>query len=90
MIVIRCNVNDLSSDERVRGYPLMQSPIQMTLILLSYVFLVLYTGPRFMANRKPYDLKTPMFIYNLCMVFFNAYIVYEVRDAASLHSPYRS
>ncbi|KAB5535949.1 hypothetical protein PHYPO_G00123750 [Pangasianodon hypophthalmus] len=65
------------TDARVRDYPLMQSPIQMTLILLSYVFLVLYVGPRYMANRKPYNLKTPMVIYNFCMVFFNAYIVYE-------------
>lgn len=63
----------------------MQSPVQMTLILLSYVFLVLYVGPRYMANRKPYDLKAPMIIYNFCMVFFNAYIVYEVRNPAALH-----
>ncbi|TST47717.1 Elongation of very long chain fatty acids protein 1 [Bagarius yarrelli] len=65
------------TDARVRDYPLMQSPIQMTLILLSYVFLVLYAGPRYMANRKPYHLKIPMVIYNFSMVFFNAYIVYE-------------
>ncbi|KAI5092577.1 elongation of very long chain fatty acids (FEN1/Elo2, SUR4/Elo3, )-like 1a [Silurus meridionalis] len=65
------------TDARVRDYPLMQSPVQMTLILVSYVILVLYIGPRFMANRKPYDLKIPMVIYNFCMVLFNAYIVYE-------------
>ncbi|KAM9440067.1 elongation of very long chain fatty acids protein 1a isoform 1-T2 [Clarias gariepinus] len=65
------------TDARVRDYPLMQSPIQMTLILVSYVCFVLYCGPRYMANRKPYDLKTAMIIYNFCMVFFNAYIVYE-------------
>ncbi|XP_053507288.1 elongation of very long chain fatty acids protein 1a [Ictalurus furcatus] len=65
------------TDVRVRDYPLMQSPITMTLILLSYVFLVLYVGPRYMASRKPYNLKTPMVVYNFSMVFFNAYIVYE-------------
>ncbi|XP_027016316.1 elongation of very long chain fatty acids protein 1a [Tachysurus fulvidraco] len=65
------------TDERVRDYPLMQSPILMTLILVSYVVLVLYVGPRYMAKRKPHHLKTPMIIYNFCMVFFNAYIVYE-------------
>lgn len=65
------------TDVRVQDYPLMQSPIVMTLILLSYVFLVLYVGPRYMASRKPYNLKTPMVIYNFSMVFFNAYIVYE-------------
>ncbi|XP_076837496.1 elongation of very long chain fatty acids protein 1a [Brachyhypopomus gauderio] len=65
------------TDVRVRSYPLMQSPVQMTLILLGYVFLVLYVGPRYMANRKPYNLKTAMVIYNFCMVASNAYIVYE-------------
>ncbi|KAJ8270143.1 hypothetical protein GJAV_G00110840 [Gymnothorax javanicus] len=65
------------TDARVRDYPLMQSPILMTLILLSYVFLVLYAGPRYMAKRKPYQLKEAMIVYNFSMVAFNAYIVYE-------------
>jgi len=66
------------SDARVRDYPLMQSPIQMTVILLGYVFFVLCVGPRYMANRKPFSLKTTMIVYNFSMVAFNSYIVYEV------------
>ncbi|XP_051985371.1 elongation of very long chain fatty acids protein 1-like [Xyrauchen texanus] len=65
------------TDARVRDYPLMQSPIQMTLILLGYVLFVLYVGPRYMANRKPFHLNTTMIIYNFTMVAYNAYIVYE-------------
>ncbi|CAM4594313.1 unnamed protein product [Leuciscus chuanchicus] len=65
------------TDARVRDYPLMQSPIQMTVILLGYVFFVLYVGPRYMANRKPFSLKTTMIVYNFSMVAFNSYIVYE-------------
>ncbi|KAL2101701.1 hypothetical protein ACEWY4_003462 [Coilia grayii] len=65
------------TDHRVRDYPLMQSPIQMTLLLLGYVFFVLYVGPRFMANRKPFHLNTAMIVYNFSMVAFNAFIVYE-------------
>lgn len=57
----------------------MQSPIQMNTILLAYVFLSVYVGPRLMANRKPFRLNTAMIIYNLSMVLLNAYIVYEVR-----------
>lgn len=64
-------------DARVIDYPLMQSPIHMTSILLGYVFLSVYIGPRLMANRKPFSLKTPMIVYNLSMVLMNAYIVYE-------------
>lgn len=66
-------------DARVKDYPLMQSPIQMTAILLVYVVFSVYIGPRLMANRKPFRLNTAMIIYNLSMVLLNAYVVYEVR-----------
>lgn len=56
----------------------MQSPVQMTSILLAYVFSSVYVGPRLMANRKPLHLKTAMIVYNLSMVLLNAFIVYEV------------
>ncbi|XP_026229368.1 elongation of very long chain fatty acids protein 1a [Anabas testudineus] len=65
------------TDARVKDYPLMQSPVQMTTILLAYVFSSVYVGPRLMANRKPFHLHTAMIIYNLSMVLLNAYIVYE-------------
>uniref|UniRef100_A0A3P9KUT1 Elongation of very long chain fatty acids protein 1 n=1 Tax=Oryzias latipes TaxID=8090 RepID=A0A3P9KUT1_ORYLA len=64
-------------DSRVRDYPLMQSPVQMTTILVAYVALAVYVGPRLMANRKPFGLNRAMIIYNLSMVLLNAYIVYE-------------
>lgn len=64
-------------DVRVRDYPLMQSPIDMTVLLLTYVFFAVCVGPRLMANRKAFHLNSAMVIYNLSMVLFNAYIVYE-------------
>ncbi|XP_026061891.1 elongation of very long chain fatty acids protein 1 [Carassius auratus] len=65
------------TDARVRDYPLMQNPIEMTFILLGYVIFVLYVGPRYMTNRKPFHLNAAMIVYNFSMVAFNAYIVYE-------------
>ncbi|XP_054888638.1 elongation of very long chain fatty acids protein 1a [Poeciliopsis prolifica] len=65
------------TDARVKDYPLMQSPLQMTSVLLAYVVFSVYVGPRVMANRKPLGLKRAMIIYNLSMVLLNAYIVYE-------------
>ncbi|XP_017277851.1 elongation of very long chain fatty acids protein 1a isoform X1 [Kryptolebias marmoratus] len=65
------------TDARVKDYPLMQSPIQMTSILVAYIFFSVYVGPRMMANRKPFGLNRAMITYNLCMVSLNAYIVYE-------------
>lgn len=67
-------------DARVRDYPLMQSPVEMTSILLAYIVFAVYVGPRLMANRKPLCLKSPMIVYNLSMVLLNGYIVYEVQQ----------
>ncbi|KAM6918914.1 elongation of very long chain fatty acids protein 1a [Xenentodon cancila] len=65
------------TDARVKDYPLMQGPVQMTTILLAYIAFAVYFGPRVMANRKPFNLSRTMVIYNFCMVLLNAYIVYE-------------
>ncbi|CAG5896713.1 unnamed protein product [Menidia menidia] len=65
------------TDARVRDYPLMHSPVQMTTILLAYIAFAVYAGPRLMANRKPFGLNRAMIIYNLSMVLLNAFIVYE-------------
>ena len=67
-------------DARVRDYPLMQSPVHMTCILLAYVLFSVYVGPRLMAHRKPFRLNVAMIVYNLSMVLLNAYIVCEVNE----------
>lgn len=66
-------------DPRLKDYLLMGSPASMSAVLLAYIFFVLYAGPRFMANRKPFQLKEAMIIYNLSLVGLSVYIVYEVR-----------
>lgn len=65
-------------DPRIRVYPLMHNPVPMTAILLCYLFFVLYVGPRMMANRKPFQLKEAMIIYNFALVALSIYIVFEV------------
>uniref|UniRef100_A0A9J7XFV8 Elongation of very long chain fatty acids protein 1 n=1 Tax=Cyprinus carpio carpio TaxID=630221 RepID=A0A9J7XFV8_CYPCA len=64
-------------DPRLKDYLLMESPVNMSAILLAYLFFVLYAGPKFMANRKPFQLKEAMIIYNLSLVGLSVYIVYE-------------
>ncbi|XP_029308631.1 elongation of very long chain fatty acids protein 1a [Cottoperca gobio] len=71
------NFIELRTDDRIKGYPLMQGPIKMNVILLAYVFFSMYVGPRLMANRKPLRLNTAMIVYNLSMILLNAFIVYE-------------
>ncbi|CAB1314243.1 unnamed protein product [Coregonus sp. 'balchen'] len=72
------------TDPRLWSYPLMQSPVNMSAILLTYIFFVLVAGPRFMANRKPLQLKEAMITYNFSMVALNAFIVYEMVRVAWL------
>ena len=59
-------------------YPLMQTPVAMSAILLCYLFFVLYLGPRIMRNRKPLQLKEAMITYNFALVALSIFIVYEV------------
>jgi elongation of very long chain fatty acids protein 1 len=57
----------------------------MTSILLTYVYFVLKLGPRIMANRKPFQLRGFMIVYNFSLVALSLYIVYEVsQDAQDL------
>lgn len=64
-------------DPRVKEYPMMQNPVSMSVTLLCYLFFVLYLGPRLMANRKPFQLKEAMIVYNFLLVGLSIYIVYE-------------
>ncbi|XP_068604455.1 elongation of very long chain fatty acids protein 1a isoform X1 [Brachionichthys hirsutus] len=65
------------TDPRVKDYPLMQSPIEMTSILVAYTIFSVRIGPWLMANRSPFRLNKAMVVYNLSMVLMNGYIVYE-------------
>ena len=64
----------------------MESPLLMTSILLTYVYFVLSLGPRIMANRKPFQLRGFMVVYNFSLVALSLYSVYEVGpwDASAL------
>uniref|UniRef100_A0A2K5JED5 Elongation of very long chain fatty acids protein n=1 Tax=Colobus angolensis palliatus TaxID=336983 RepID=A0A2K5JED5_COLAP len=72
------------ADPRIQGYPLMGSPLLMTSILLTYVYFVLSLGPRIMANRKPFQLRGFMIVYNFSLVALSLYIVYEMVRVAWL------
>lgn len=65
----------------------MSSPFPQTLIILSYIYFVKTLGPRLMENRKPFDLKQPMIIYNFGIVVFSLYMIYEVGNHGGLSVP---
>ncbi|XP_051929723.1 ELOVL fatty acid elongase 8b [Hippocampus zosterae] len=63
-------------DKRTDPWPLVYSPIPVTLIVLLYLCLV-WAGPRLMRHREPVDLRVVLIFYNLAMVGMSAYMFHE-------------
>ncbi|XP_065212276.1 very long chain fatty acid elongase 4-like isoform X2 [Planococcus citri] len=65
----------LLASKEVDKWFLMESPWPVLSIVLSYLLFVIKVGPEVMKNRKPFNIKTIMLIYNLYQTISNAYIV---------------
>jgi len=68
---------DNKSDPRVNDWPLMSSPFPTLAICLTYAYVVKRLGPKLMENRKPFELKNPIIVYNLFQVIFSTWLFYE-------------
>lgn len=69
------------SDERVKDWPLMSSPIPTLAICLTYAFIVKVVGPKLMENRKPFELKNTLIIYNALQVILSIWLFREALHA---------
>ena len=67
------------ADPRTGNWLLMSSPLPQTIIIAAYIFFVTSWGPRLMANRKAFDLKGVLIVYNFGVVALSLYMCYEVR-----------
>lgn len=56
----------------------MSSPFPTILLCLSYAYFCRSLAPRLMQNRKPFDLRKTLVVYNLFQTVFSAWIFYEV------------
>uniref|UniRef100_A0A182UJX9 Elongation of very long chain fatty acids protein n=1 Tax=Anopheles melas TaxID=34690 RepID=A0A182UJX9_9DIPT len=61
-------------DMRSAHLPLAGSPWPLMLLLATYLYGVLHAGPRFMAQRKAYDLRKVIRVYNIVQVLINSVI----------------
>ncbi|XP_039494729.1 elongation of very long chain fatty acids protein isoform X4 [Drosophila santomea] len=68
---------DNKSDPRTRDYPLMSSPFPTIAISLTYAYIVKVLGPKLMENRKPFELRKVLIVYNAAQVIFSAWLFYE-------------
>lgn len=66
-------------DKRVDGWPMLGSIWPTLIMCTAYVFIVTVLGPRFMRNRKPFNISTFLVYYNLLQVILSAYIFITVR-----------
>lgn len=69
---------DHHGDPRVQSWFLMKSPVPVVVMSLGYVIFSKYIGPRIMKNRKAFDLKKAMVVYNMLHVAYNAWLLVEI------------
>ncbi|TNN09890.1 Elongation of very long chain fatty acids protein isoform 1, partial [Schistosoma japonicum] len=67
-----------AGDPRVESWPLMDNPTPVFFIVLLYLTFVLWLGPKFMRKHQtPFQLRPLMVTYNIFLVLFSAWLVYE-------------
>ena len=76
MVSLQYILNDIWD---IYGDPTMREsfpggPLNVLVIVTSYLLIVLYIGPRLMKNRKAYGLSSLMKVYNLSNIVFNTII----------------
>lgn len=71
-------LNASSPDSRTENWFLMSSPLPQTIIIAAYIYFVTSLGPRIMENRKAFDLKGILIVYNFSVVALSLYMCYEV------------
>lgn len=80
---LKCDRVSSLTDSRTENWFLMSSPLPQTIIIAAYIYFVTSLGPRIMENRKAFDLKGVLVIYNFGVVALSLYMIYEVSRAQS-------
>ncbi|XP_054157624.1 elongation of very long chain fatty acids protein AAEL008004-like [Oppia nitens] len=76
---------DQMGDPRTHDLPFVSGGIwQILTVMTGYLLVTRKLLPVFMANRSAYDMRRPMFIYNIVMVAANAYLFVEAVGACEL------
>eukprot|EP00102_Acyrthosiphon_pisum_P013784 XP_008183499.1 PREDICTED: elongation of very long chain fatty acids protein AAEL008004 [Acyrthosiphon pisum] len=78
------NLVDSISDPRVNDWPLMDSPFPTLIMVITYLYIVTYLGPKVMANRKPFKLNNILVWYNAGQVIFSLVMLWEVGPIAKI------
>ncbi|NXT19236.1 ELOV7 protein, partial [Syrrhaptes paradoxus] len=71
------------SDPRTDPWPLVHSPLPVTLLFASYLFVVTL-GPFYMRKQKPLKLRSLLIAYNIAMMILSSYMFYEFLVTSAL------
>lgn len=63
-------------DPRTRDYPLVVNPLFVFPLVFFYLYFVKIAGPRWMKDKKPFDIINVVRAYNLFMVVVSALFLY--------------
>lgn len=72
-------------DPKTEGWPMIATPWPTIACIAVYLFIV-KVGPKLMEERKAWDLKGLLIVYNFALVILSVYMVYEF-IAATLDIP---
>lgn len=72
-------------DKRAMHLPLVSSNVTVPMILVLYLYVIVYLGPKFMKNRQPWSLKTFIRVYNVFQIISNAILVYKFYKVGWFH-----
>ena len=77
---VLCNVaGHHVADPRTNDWMFVGGPLPLLTILITYTYFCISAGPRWMKDRKPFDLKYVLIVYNAVLVVFSAWMLNEVR-----------
>ncbi|CAL7952338.1 unnamed protein product [Xylocopa violacea] len=71
------NIMYNKNDPRTEDWFLVSAPGPLAIILVSYIYFCTSAGPRYMKNRKPYELRNVLIVYNFAQVLLSIYLFYE-------------
>lgn len=78
---ISTNPKIFLADPRTNDWPLIKSPVPGLTIIGLYLYFVNSWGPRYMKDRKPYQFKNTLIIYNFIQVIISFYLFFEVSSS---------
>ncbi|CAH2089811.1 unnamed protein product [Euphydryas editha] len=66
------------ADPRVSDWLLMASPKPLAIIIVSYLILIKFLLPKYMRNRKAYELRSVIKWYNVLQIISNTVITWGI------------